>query len=137
MLLIQVSFDAGFFSVLLCKFREFIRIRQNLPVGRHFRYLLSSITSAFMIDISMSFKFYYLPTFRNYFSVFLIFLFVPKFYYLPTFQNYFSVFLIFFFVPGVFCCQHHLESRTTSARWKGVYDLTEIWKDYGGSCSSM
>ena len=24
--------------------------------------------SAFMIDISMSFKFYYLPTFRNYFS---------------------------------------------------------------------
>ena len=25
----------------------------------------------------------------------------------------------------------HLESRTISARWKGVYDLTEIWKDYG------
>ena len=74
--------------------------------------MLSSITSAFMIDISMSFKFYYLPTFRNYFSVFLIFL----------------------FVPGVFCCQHlvgHLESRTSSDRWKGVYDLTEIWKDYG------
>ena len=27
----------------------------------------------------------------------------------------------------------HLESLTISARWKGVYDLTEIWKDYGGS----
>ena len=43
-------------------------------------------------------------------------------------------------VPGVFDRQHlvdHLESRTTSTRWKGVYDLTEIWKDFGGSCSSM
>ena len=70
------------------------------------------------MDISMSFKFYYLPTFRNYFSVFLIFL----------------------FVPGVFCCQHlvgHLESRTSSAGWKGVYDLTEIWKDYGAEAEEF
>ena len=60
-----------------------------------------------MIDISMSFKFYYLPTFRNYFSVFLIFL----------------------FVPGVFCCQHlvgHLESRTIwGLRLDG--DLERLW----------
>ena len=44
------------------------------------------------------------------------------------------------FVPGVFCCQHfvgHLVSRTISIWWKGVYDSTEIWKDYGGSCSFM
>ena len=45
-----------------------------------------------MIDISMSFKFYYLPTFRNYFSVFLIFL----------------------FVPGVLCCQHFSGSSRVS-----------------------
>ena len=45
----------------------------------------------------------------------------------------FPVFLIFLFVPGVFCRQHfvgHLVSRTISIRWKGVYDLTEIWKDW-------
>ena len=46
----------------------------------------------------------------------------------------FSVFLIFLFVPGVSVVNTlvgHLESRTTSAWWKGVYDLVEIWKDYG------
>ena len=65
MLLIQVSFDAGFFRVLLC----FFRIRRNLLVGHHFRYLLSSIKSAFMIDISMSFKFFYSKNYSVIFSV--------------------------------------------------------------------
>ena len=59
-----------------------------------------------MIDISMSFKFYYLPTFRNYLSVFLIFL----------------------FVPGVFGCQHlvgHLEPVERGLRLDG--DLERLW----------
>ena len=70
---------------------------------------MSSITSAFMIDIS---KCYNLPTFRNDLSVFLIF---------SLFQE----------CSVVNTLVGHSESRTTSARWKDVYDLSEIKKDYG------
>ena len=73
---------------------------------------MSSITSAFMIDISMSFKFYYLPTFRKYFSVFLIFL----------------------FGPGVFCCQHFSGPSRVSDYFRPVErglrldgDLERLW----------
>ena len=65
-----------------------------------------------MIDIKMSFKFYYLPTFRNYFFVFLIFL----------------------FVPGVFCCQHFSGLSRVSDYFRPVErgllldgDLERLW----------
>ena len=54
-----------------------------------------------------------------------------KFYFLPTFQNYFSVFLIFLFVPGVFCCQHFsgpLESLTISGLRLDGYLERQWWK---------
>ena len=73
---------------------------------------MSSITSAFMIDISISFKYYYLPTLRNYFSVTLIFL----------------------FVPGVFCCQHFSGPSRVSDYFRLVErvllldgDLERLW----------
>ena len=82
MLLVQISFHADFsvFTVLIS--RIYFRICRKLPADAILKQvLLSSIKSAFMIDISKSDC-------------------------LPTFRNDFSVFLIFIFVPGVFCCQH-------------------------------
>ena len=70
---------------------------------------MSSIKSAFMIDIS---KCYDLPTFRNDLSVFLIF-------------------SLFHECSVVNTLVGHSESRTTSAQWKDVYDVSEILKDYG------
>ena len=113
MILVQVSFDAGFSVFTLLISRIYSRILRNLPVGRHIKELLSSITSVFMIDISMSFKFYYLPTFRN------------DFFCLSNFSLLFQECSVVNTLVG------HLESRTTSAWWKGVYDLMEMWKDYG------
>ena len=82
MLLVPISFhaDSSVFTVLTS--RIYSRIRRNLPADAILKQvLLSSIKSAFMIDISKS-------------------------YFLPTFRNDFAVFLILIFVPGVFCCQH-------------------------------
>ena len=63
MLLVQISFHADFsvFTVLIS--RIYFRIRRNFPADAILKQvLLSSIKSAFMIDISKS---DYLPTFRN------------------------------------------------------------------------
>ena len=68
MLLVQISFHADFsvFSVLIS--RIYSRIRWNLPADAILKQvLLSSIKSAFMIDIS---KCYYLPTFEMIFQSF-------------------------------------------------------------------
>ena len=55
-----------------------------------------------------------------------------KFYYLPTFQNYFSVFLIFLFVPGVFCCQHfsgssRVDGKSVERGLRLDRDLERLW----------
>ena len=82
MLLVQISFHADF-SVFYClNFANLFSHSSEFPADAILKQvLLSSIKSGFMIDISKSD-------------------------YLPTFRNDFSVFLIFIFVPGVFCCQH-------------------------------
>ena len=53
---------------------------------------------------------------------------------LLTFRNDLSVFLIFSLFQEcsvVNTLVGHSESRTTSARWKDVYDVSEIKRDYG------
>ena len=76
MLLVQISFHADFSVLTVLISRIYFRIRRNLTADAILKQvLLSSIKSAFMIDISKSD--YNLPTFRNDFSVFLIFIFVP------------------------------------------------------------
>ena len=54
--------------------------------------------------------------------------------YLPTFRNYFSVFLIFLFVPGVLCCQHFSGPSRVSDYFRPVErglrldgDLERLW----------
>ena len=74
MLLVQISFHADFSVLTVLISRIYFRIRRNLTADAILKQvLLSSIKSVFMIDISKS---DYLPTFRNDFSVFLIFIFV-------------------------------------------------------------
>ena len=105
MLLVQISFHADFsvFTVLISQI--YSRICWNLPADAILKQvLLSSIKSAFMIDIS---KWYYLSTFEMIFQ---------SFFFFSLFQE----------CSVVNTLVGHSESRTTSARWKDVYDVSEI-----------
>ena len=105
MLLVQISFHADFsvFTVLIS--RIYSRILWNFLADAILETgMLSSIKSSFMIDIA---KCYDLPIFRNDLSVFLIF---------SLFQE----------CSVVNTLVGHSESRTTSAWWKDVYDVSKI-----------
>ena len=117
MLLFKYQFDAGFsvFFLLISRiYHVFVGIKILSDAILLCLFLYRTGNCCFLSRPIYSILEYY------YFDV-------VKFYNFPVFRNYFYCLSI----PGVFYCQHFSGPSRVSD------DLMEIWKDYGGSCSSM